>query len=42
MQFQNQLEAVDMATPLERMGRGKISPIETQAVGPQVEAKKKM
>jgi hypothetical protein len=42
MQFQSQLEAVDRATPRERMGRGKISPILTQAPGPQVDAKKKM
>src|SRR6478609_2780547 len=42
MQFQSQLEAVERATPRERMGRGKISPMQTQAPGPQVEAKKKM
>jgi len=40
--FQSQLEAVERATPLDRIGRGKISPIRTQAPGPQVEAKKKM
>lgn len=33
MQFQSQLEAVDRPTPRERMGRGKISPIRTQAPG---------
>lgn len=38
----SQLEAVDMATPLARMGREKTSPITTQAPGPQVVAKKKM
>lgn len=37
-----QFDAVERATPLERMGRGKISPIRTQAPGPQVVAKKKM
>ena len=42
MVFQSQLEAVDRATPRERMGRGKTSPIRTQAPGPQVVAKKKM
>ena len=31
MQFQNQLLAVESATPRERIGRGKISPITTQA-----------
>lgn len=36
MQFQNQLAAVEMATPLERMGSWKISPIMTQPAGPQV------
>jgi len=41
-QFQSQLEAVDRATPRARMGRGKISPMTTQAPGPQVLAKKKM
>lgn len=30
-QFQNQFEAVEIATPRERMGRGKISPITTHA-----------
>lgn len=40
--FHSQLEAVDKATPRDRMGKGKISPIKTQAPGPQVEAKKKM
>ena len=42
IQFQSQLEAVESATPLDRMGIGKISPMTTQAAGPQVEAKKKM
>lgn len=42
MQFQNQLQAVDMPTPRERIGSGKHSPITTQPVGPQVVAKKKM
>ena len=32
-------DAVDRATPRERIGRGKTSPITTQAVGPHVEAK---
>lgn len=41
-QFQNQLEAVERPTPRERMGRGKISPMTTQALGPQVVAKKEM
>lgn len=41
-QFQSQLDAVDRATPRERMGRGKISPMTTQAPGPQALAKKKM
>jgi hypothetical protein len=36
MQFQNQLAAVEMATPLERMGSWKISPMMTQPAGPQV------
>jgi len=63
--FQSQLEAVERATPRDRIGtvdeqkrsqgttsrardeigedlRGKISPMRTQAPGPQVEAKKKM
>lgn len=42
MVFQSQFEAVERATPRERMGRGKISPMRTHAPGPQVEAKKKM
>lgn len=42
MVFQSQLEAVERATPRERMGRGKISPMSTHAPGPHVEAKKKM
>jgi hypothetical protein len=33
IQFQSQLEAVERATPRERMGSGKISPITTQAAG---------
>jgi hypothetical protein len=37
-QFHSQLDAVDRATPLARMGRGKISPTRTQQAGPQVEA----
>ena len=41
-QFHSQLEAVDKATPRDRMGRGKTSPMTTQAPGPHVEAKKKM
>jgi hypothetical protein len=40
--FHSQLEAVDKATPRDRRGRGKISPMTIQAPGPQVEAKKKM
>ena len=40
--FHNQLEAVERPTPRERIGSGKISPIKTQAPGPQVVAKKKM
>jgi hypothetical protein len=36
MQFQNQFDAVEMATPLERMGSWKISPIMTHPAGPQV------
>lgn len=35
-----QLLAVLRPTPRLRMGRGKISPIKTQAPGPQVDAKK--
>lgn len=42
MQFQNQLDEVERPTPLERIGRGKISPITTQAQGPQVVANMKM
>lgn len=41
MQFHSQLEAVERATPLERIGRGKTSPMTTQAPGPQVVAKLK-
>lgn len=40
--FQSQLDAVDKATPRERIGSGKISPMTIHAPGPQVEAKKKM
>lgn len=36
IQFQNQLAAVEMATPLERMGSWKISPMMTQPAGPHV------
>lgn len=42
MQFQNQFEAVERATPLLRMGSWKISPMTTHAAGPHVLAKKKM
>ena len=42
MVFQSQFDAVERATPRERIGRGKISPMRTQAPGPQVDAKKKM
>jgi len=42
MVFHSQLEAVDRATPRERMGSGKISPMTIHAPGPQVEAKKKI
>ena len=42
MVFQSQLDEVESATPRERIGSGKISPIRTHAPGPQVEAKKKM
>ena len=41
-QFQNQLDEVERPTPRERMGSGSISPITTQAQGPQVAAKKEM
>jgi hypothetical protein len=41
-QFHNQLEAVERPTPRDRMGMGKISPMMTQAPGPQVVAKKAM
>lgn len=40
--FQSQLEAVDRPIPRARMGRGKISPMTTHAVGPQVAAKHAM
>jgi len=42
MQFQSQLLEVERATPRDRIGRGKTSPMTTQAPGPQVVAKKKM
>jgi hypothetical protein len=42
MKFQSQLDAVESATPLERMGSGKISPTTTHAAGPQVEANEAM
>lgn len=42
MVFHSQLEAVDRATPRDRIGKGKTSPMRTQAPGPQVLAKKKM
>jgi len=42
MVFHSQFEAVDRATPRERMGSGKTSPMTIHAPGPQVEAKKKM
>jgi hypothetical protein len=38
----SQFDAVDRATPLARIGRGKTSPMTTHAPGPQVLAKKKM
>lgn len=38
-QFHSQLDAVDSPTPRDRMGRGNVSPMTTQAVGPHVEAK---
>lgn len=41
MQFQNQLLAVLKLTPFARIGSWKISPMTTQAAGPQVLAKKK-
>jgi hypothetical protein len=41
-QFHSQLDAVESATPRDLIGNGKISPITTQAPGPQVVAKKKM
>lgn len=31
--FHNQFEAVERPTPRDRIGRGKVSPITTQAVG---------
>lgn len=41
-QFHNQLEAVDKATPLARIGSGKSSPMTTHAAGPHVEANPKI
>lgn len=41
-QFQNQLDEVEIPTPRDLIGRGKISPITTHAHGPQVAAKKEM
>ena len=40
--FQSQFEAVERDMALARMLRGKISPVMTQAMGPQVDAKKAM
>ena len=40
--FQSQFDEVERATPRARMGKGKISPMRTQAPGPQVEAKNEM
>jgi len=42
MVFHSQLDEVLRATPRDRTGKGKISPMTIQAPGPQVEAKKKM
>lgn len=42
MVFHIQFDAVERATPRDRIGRGKISPIMIHAPGPHVEAKKKM
>jgi hypothetical protein len=42
MVFHSQLDAVEVPTPRERIGNGKISPMRIHAPGPQVEAKKKM
>ena len=41
-QFQNQLDEVEIPTPRDLIGRGKISPMTTHAHGPQVAAKKEM
>ena len=41
-QFQNQLDDVEIPTPRERIGSGKISPMTTHAHGPQVAAKNEM
>lgn len=41
-QFHSQLDAVDKATPRDRIGSGKTSPITTHAPGPHVVAKKKI
>lgn len=36
IQFQNQFDAVESATPLDRMGNWNSSPMTTQPAGPQV------
>ena len=41
-QLRSQLAAVVMERPRARALRGKISPVTTQAQGPQEQAKKKM
>ena len=41
-QFQNQFDEVEMPTPRDLIGRGKISPMTTHAHGPQLAAKKQM
>lgn len=40
--FHNQFDAVESATPRERIGNGKISPMRTHPTPPQVLAKKKI
>jgi hypothetical protein len=40
--FQSQLEATDIDMAFPRIASGKISPVTTQAMGPQVEAKAAM
>lgn len=40
--FQSQLEAVERDMALARIPSGKISPVTTHAIGPQVAAKKAM